>query len=156
MIKVMTTKKIIFDSKNLPCDISEVEWVLKSDYDALKQLSDAFYLKQVQLENQNEELKYQLAGRSEKYKIAMDKGVDVLSAEIKALKAKLEKAEAVISFYASEDTWINKEFDGKNNLIGWTQKKPNDVSIFPYSIGNSNGNFHCLGRRAREYLKGEG
>ncbi len=127
MIKVMTTKKIIFDSKNLPCDISDVEWVLKSDYDALKQLSDAFYLKQVQLENQNEDL-----------------------------KAKLEKAESVISFYASEDTWINKEFDEKNNLIGWTQKKPNDVSIFPYSIGNSNGNFHCLGRRAREYLKGEG
>lgn len=129
---------------------------LKSDYDDLKQLSDAFYLKQVQLENQNEELKYQLTDRSEKYKIAMDKGVDVLSSEIKDLKSKLEKAESVISFYASEDTWINKEFDEKNNLIGWTQKKPNDVSIFPYSIGNSNGNFHCLGRRAREYLKGEG
>ena len=72
------------------------------------------------------------------------------------LKTKLEKAEAVISFYASEDTWINKEFDEEDNLIGWTQKKPNDVSIFPYSIGNSNGNFHCLGRRAREYMKGEG
>ena len=101
--------------------------VKKSDYDAIKQLSDAFYLKQVQLENQNEEL-----------------------------KAKLEKAGSVISFYASEDTWINKEFDEKNNLIGWTQKKTNDVSIFPYSIGNSNGNFYCLGRRAREYMKGEG
>ncbi len=79
-----------------------------------------------------------------------------LKSDYDALKDKLEKAEAVISFYASEDTWINKEFDGKNNLIGWTQKKPNDVSIFPYSIGNSNGNFHCLGSRAREYLKGEG
>ena len=62
-----------------------VDMVLKSDYDAIKQLSDAFYLKQVQLENQNEELKLHIAGRSEKYKIAMDKGVDVLSAEIKAL-----------------------------------------------------------------------
>ena len=80
----------------------------------------------------------------------------VLKSDYDALKSKLEKAEAVISFYASEDTWINKEFDEKNNFIGWTQKKPNDVSIFPYSIGNSNGNFHCLDRRAREYLKGEG
>lgn len=142
--------------KELWNQVSERYDKLKSDYDALKQLSDAFYLKQVQLENQNEELKLHIAGRSEKYKIAMDKGVDVLSAEIKALKSKLEKAESVISFYASEDTWINKEFDEKNNLIGWTQKKPNDVSIFPYSIGNSNGNFHCLGRRAREYMKGEG
>ena len=50
--------------------------VLKSDYDALKQLSDAFYLKQVQLESQNEDL-----------------------------KAKLEKAEAVISFYANKRHW---------------------------------------------------
>ena len=48
-----------------------VDMVLKSDYDALKQLSDAFYLQQVQLENRNEELKYQLADRSEKYKIAI-------------------------------------------------------------------------------------
>ncbi|KHD88869.1 MAG: hypothetical protein OM95_07065 [Bdellovibrio sp. ArHS] len=58
-----------------------------------------------------------------------------------------------LKFYGSVDTWISKEFDEKNNLIGWTQKKPNDVSIFPYSIGNSNGNFHCLGRKAREVLK---
>ena len=59
-VKTMTTRKIIFDSKNIPCDIAYVEWVLKSDYDALKQLSDAFYLKQVQLENQNEDLKAKL------------------------------------------------------------------------------------------------
>ena len=37
-----------------------VDMVLKSDYDALAQLSDAFYLKQVQLENQNEDLKAKL------------------------------------------------------------------------------------------------
>ena len=37
-----------------------VDMVLKSDYDDLKQLSDAFYLKQVQLENQNEDLKAKL------------------------------------------------------------------------------------------------
>lgn len=80
--------------------------------------------------------------------------IEKLKSDYDSLKSKLEKAEAVISFYASEDTWINKEFDEKNNLIGWTQKKPNDVSIFPYSIGNSNGNFHCLGSRAREYLNG--
>ena len=59
-VYIMTTKKIIFDSKNLSCDISDVEWVLKSDYDDLEQLSDAFYLKQVQLENQNEDLKAKL------------------------------------------------------------------------------------------------
>ena len=41
-------------------DFYEVEYVLKSDYDALKQLSDAFYLKQVQLENQNEDIKAKL------------------------------------------------------------------------------------------------
>ena len=35
-------------------------FVAKSDYDDLKQLSDAFYLKQVQLENQNEDLKAKL------------------------------------------------------------------------------------------------
>lgn len=72
------------------------------------------------------------------------------------LKAQLKKAEKALSFYASEDTWINKEFDENNNLIGWAQKKPNDVSIFPYSIGTSNGNFHCLGKRAREYFKEKG
>lgn len=99
--------------------------IVRDSHKRQGQLNDALYLKQIQLENQNEDL-----------------------------KAKLEKAEAVISFYASEDTWINKEFDENNNFIGWTQKKPNDVSIFPYSIGNSNGNFYCLGRRAREYLKG--
>lgn len=80
-------------------------------------------------------------------------GEYVLHSNYEKLKAQLEKAEAVISFYADEDTWINKEFDKNNNLIGWTQKKPNDVSIFPYSIGSSNGNFHCLGRRAREYFE---
>lgn len=102
---------------------------------------DALRVRVDELEKENQKLK---------------EALNVASAEIKELKAKLEKAESVISFYASEDTWINKEFDEKNNLIGWTQKKPNDVSIFPYSIGNSNGNFHCLGRKARAYLKGEG
>lgn len=32
-MKSMTTKEIIFDSKNLPVDISEVEWVLKKECD---------------------------------------------------------------------------------------------------------------------------
>lgn len=31
----MTTKEIIHDYKNLPVDISEVEWVNKSDYDSV-------------------------------------------------------------------------------------------------------------------------
>lgn len=135
-VKTMTTRKIIFDSKNIPCDIAYVEWVLKSDYDALAQLSDAFYLKQVQLENQNEELKYQLAGRSEKYKIAMDKGVDVLSAEIKALKAKLEKAETVISFYANKRHWDYTRI-----------QMVEDMEM--HGFGNLGG------FKAREYLKGE-
>ena len=115
-VKTMTTRKIIFDSKNIPCDIAYVEWVLKSDYDALKQLSDAFYLKQVQLENQNEELKYQLADRTEKYKIAMDKGVDVLSAEIKDLKAKLEKANKLIKEFDPDDCFTFE--DGKRIVTG--------------------------------------
>ncbi len=156
MIKVMTTKKIIFDSKNLPCDISEVEWVLKSDYDALTQLSDAFYLKQVQLENQNEELKYQLAGRSEKYKIAMDKGVDVLSAEIKALKAKLEKAEAVISFYADENNWKTMEHC-ESDTISRIRVQAQDYDSFGVSrYGEASKLILIGGKQAREYLKGEG
>lgn len=118
-------------------DFYEVEYVLKSDYDDLKQLSDAFYLKQVQLENQNEELKYQLADLSEKYKIAMDKGVDVLSAEIKALKAKLEKAEAVISFYANKRHWDYTRIQMVEDM---------EMHGFGY-LG---------GLKAREYMKGEG
>lgn len=85
-----------------------------------------------------------------------NQGDYVLYSDYQKLKAQLEKAEKALSFYASEDTWINKEFDENNNLIGWAQKKPNDVSIFPYSIGTSNGNFHCLGKRAREYFKEKG
>ena len=116
MIKVMTTKKIIFDSKNLPCDISEVEWVLKSDYDALAQLSDAFYLKQVQLENQNEELKYQLVDRSEKYKIAMDKGVDVLS-------WKLEKAVEALKDISKHKSAYSGESSPEANLAKETLRE---------------------------------
>lgn len=69
------------------------------------------------------------------------------------LKAQLEKAEKIISYYASEDTWIKKEFDKEGNLYQWWDKTPNDKSIFPYSVGKSNGNFNCLGGRAREYFK---
>ena len=114
-----------------------VDMVLKSDYDAIKQLSDAFYLKQVQLENQNEELKLHIAGRSEKYKIAMDKGVDVLSAEIKALKSKLEKAENVISFYANKRHWDYTRI-----------QMVEDMEM--HGFGNLGGS------KAREYMKGEG
>ena len=117
--------------KELWNQVSERYDKLKSDYDALKQLNDAFYLKQVQLENQNEELKLHIAGRSEKYKIAMDKGVDVLSAEIKDLKAKLEKAEAVISFYANKRHWDytriqmveDMEMHGFGNLGGFKARE---------------------------------
>lgn len=31
-MKTTTTKEIIFDSKNLPVNIDEAEWVLNSDY----------------------------------------------------------------------------------------------------------------------------
>lgn len=81
-------------------DFYEVEYVLKSDYDDLKQLSDAFYLKQVQLENQNEELKYQLTDRSEKYKIAMDKGVDVLGYKLKKAVEALKEIAKYTSAYS--------------------------------------------------------
>ena len=46
--------------KELWNQVSERYDKLKSDYDALKQLNDAFYLKQVQLENQNEDIKAKL------------------------------------------------------------------------------------------------
>lgn len=76
-----------------------------------------------------------------------------LEVENLMLKQRLFEAEKVISYYASEDTWISKKFDKDGNLYQWWDKKPNDVSIFPYSIGTSNGNFHCLGRRARDFLE---
>ena len=80
-------------------------------------------------------------------------GEYVKSQDYEKLKAQLERAEKIISYYASEDTWIKKELDEEGNLYQWWDKTPNDKSIFPYSIGKSNGNFHCLGRRAREYFK---
>ena len=127
MIKVMTTKKIIFYSKNLPCDISEVEWVLKSDYDALAQLSDAFYLKQVQLENQNEDL-----------------------------KAKLEKAESVISFYADENNWKTIEHC-ESDTISRIRVQAQDYDSFGVSgYGEASRLMLVGGKQAREYLKGEG
>lgn len=58
-----------------------------------------------------------------------------------------------VKFYGSVDTWIDKEIV-EGNLFSWSKKHPhNDVSIVPYSIGTSNGNFHCLGKKAREVLK---
>ena len=64
----------------------------------------------------------------------------------------------VLNFYADENTWIEKVFDQDGSLIEWYHKIPNDRSIFSYSIGDSKGNFNCLGRRARariEELKNE-
>lgn len=137
-------------------DFYEVEYVLKSDYDDLKQLSDAFYLKQVQLENQNEELKYQLTDRSEKYKIAMDKGVDVLSSEIKDLKSKLEKAESVISFYADENNWKTMEHC-ESDTISRIRVQAQDYDSFGVSeYGEASRLMLVGGKQAREYLKGEG
>lgn len=78
---------------------------------------------------------------------------DCKDQKMKELKQRLSEAEKVISYYASEDTWIKKEFDKDGNLYQWWDKKPNDVSVFPYSIGKSNGNFHCLGKRARDFLE---
>lgn len=73
-----------------------------------------------------------------------------------ALIKQLEEAEKVIEFYASEDTWINKEIIN-GSLFAWEKRHPgHDVSTIPYSIGESNGNFHCLGKKAREYLAKKG
>ena len=88
--------------KELWNQVSERYDKLKSDYDALKQLSDAFYLKQVQLENQNEDI-----------------------------KAKLEKAESVISFYANKRHWDytriqmveDMEMHGFGNLGGFKARE---------------------------------
>ena len=138
-------------------DFYEVEYVLKSDYDDLKnklaqyesgdlptwksehdilkevcdsldksnqelqkdleivrdshrrqcQLNDALYLKQIQLENQNEDL-----------------------------KSKLEKAESVISFYANKRHWDYTRI-----------QKVEDMEM--HGFGNLGG------LKAREYLKGE-
>lgn len=73
-------------------------------------------------------------------------------ARIVSLEAQLEKAEKVIGYYAEENTWISKNLDEEGSLVSWSKKTPNDSSIFSYSIGSSNGNFNCLGRRAREYF----
>lgn len=73
-------------------------------------------------------------------------------ARITSLEAQLEKAEKVIGYYAEENTWISKNLDKEGSLVAWSKKTPNDSSIFPYSIGSSNGNFNCLGRRSREYF----
>ena len=78
---------------------------------------------------------------------------DCLIDENEKLKAQLDRAEKILSYYASEDTWIKKEFDKEGNLHEWWDKTPNDKSIIPFSIGKSNGNFNCLGGRAREYFK---
>ena len=74
------------------------------------------------------------------------------NARIASLEAQLEKAEAALKFYADNNTWISKNLDKEGNLVSWRKKTPNDISIFPYSIGSSSGNFNCLGRRAREYF----
>ena len=81
-----------------------------------------------------------------KYKIAMDKGVDVLSAEIKALKAKLEKAESVISFYANKRHWDytriqmveDMEMHGFGNLGGLKARE------YPRAISTLNPQTHSI------------
>lgn len=72
---------------------------------------------------------------------------------VREMEKDYQDALEVVKYYASEDTWISKKFDKDGNLDEWMPKKPNDVSIFPYSIGTSNGNFHCLGKRARDFLE---
>lgn len=80
------------------------------------------------------------------------KSLDSIVKERDQLKLDLAEAERVIGFYGAEDTWIDKEIVN-GSLFSWGKKHPiHDVSIIPYSIGESNGNFHCLGKKAREYL----
>ena len=75
---------------------------------------DALRVRVDELEKENEELKLHIADRSEKYKIAMDKGVDVLSAEIKALKSKLEKANKLINEFDPDENFVFE--DGSEEL----------------------------------------
>ena len=55
-----------------------------------------------------DELKLQLADRTEKYKIAMDKGVDVLSSQVKDLTASFKSAVDALSIIRSNE-WIEGE-----------------------------------------------
>ena len=68
------------------------------------------------LQTEIDDLKFQLADRSEKYKIAMDKGVDVLSHRNKELQTLLEESRKIIEFYSvrkhicshDDSSWCNE------------------------------------------------
>lgn len=88
-----------------------------------------------------------------------DNPVDmVLKFDYDVLKAKLEKAEKVISFYADMDSWRTTDGHKKYSTIDDDDlgtgefEQPTGPNHFMNSVSDlDNG-----GRRAREYLRGEG
>ena len=60
-----------------------------------------------------------------------------------------EERGKALEFYASEDTWIKKEFKVNGEFSQWWDRLPNDKSIVPYKIGDATGNFNVLGAKAR-------
>lgn len=73
---------------------------------------------------------------------------------VTALEQRLKDVEKVIEFYGDVHTWISTENDPEGNLFAWEKRHPShDVSIVPYSIGTSSGNFHCFGKKARAYME---
>ena len=84
------------------------------------------------LQTEIDDLKFQLADRSEKYKIAMDKGVDVLSYRNKELQTLLDEAENIIGklnrktdIYLSiykDDKQLRKYKDEAREFLGRVKK----------------------------------
>jgi uncharacterized protein (DUF3084 family) len=98
---------------------SEVKWLnlkhvkMAEQYNSLKY--DYIHKSKAngELEKSIQDLKLQLADRSEKYKIAMDKGVDVLSSQNKDLTASLKSAvSAFNSAIEQRNEYIIANWDG--------------------------------------------
>lgn len=122
-----------YEGFELPCgDYSNwkgaVKVIEKSAYDALKK--------------ENEELIFQLANRTEKYKIAMDKGVDVLS-------WKLEKAVEALRFYADGDSWGHES----PSSTSYSVIDKEDMGIGEFNLNELTDDDRVGGLRARKFLE---
>lgn len=84
-----------------------LEVVRKADYDSQSQLIK-------EKDDRIKELEFQLADRSEKYKIAMDKGVDVLSYKLKEKDAEIARLRDFVNGLADE--FEGSRINGSNKL----------------------------------------